>query len=160
MNSIWQTNQSTNQPKNRHAWRYKLPCKSEKKNQQHIQHSIRRWFPHCVTVCTYPCISLRRQRVSHPGAEPGSGRLDGDGVADARQFAACWKERSEIGENLEQRPAGCSGSTQNPLLLFYFQSKRLKDDAVDGQLFAATPLPFPYRRMFCAGGAYYSVHTC
>lgn len=62
-----------------------------------------------LTVCTYPCISFRRQRVSHPGAEPGSGRLDGDGVADARQFAACWKERSEIGEHLEQRPAGYSG---------------------------------------------------
>lgn len=52
-----------------------------------------------VTVCsaTYPCISFRCERVSHPGAEPGSRRLDGDGITDARQFAACCKERSEMG---------------------------------------------------------------
>lgn len=54
---------------------------------------------YCVTVCsgTYPCISFRRQRISHPGAEPGPRRLDGDGITDARQFATCCKERSEIG---------------------------------------------------------------
>lgn len=46
---------------------------------------------------TYPCIAFRRHRVSHPGAEPGSRCLDGYGVADASQFAACWKERSETG---------------------------------------------------------------
>lgn len=52
-----------------------------------------------TTVCssTYPCISFRCQRVSHPGTEPGSGRLDGDGITDARQLAACCKERSEMG---------------------------------------------------------------
>lgn len=74
-------------------------------------------------MCTYPCISFRRQRVSHPGAEPGSGRLDGDGVADARQFATCWKERSEIGEHLEQRPAGYSGYLKTYYFHFYFTSK-------------------------------------
>lgn len=37
---------------------------------------------------TYPCVSLRRQRIRHPGAEPGSRRLDGDGIADACQLAA------------------------------------------------------------------------
>lgn len=52
-----------------------------------------------TTICTtlprtYPCIAFRGHRVGHPGAEPGSRRLDGDGVADARQFATCWKERS------------------------------------------------------------------
>lgn len=52
----------------------------------------------CVTrLRTYPRIAFWRQRVGHPGAEPGSRRLDGYGVADARQFATCWKERSETG---------------------------------------------------------------
>lgn len=55
-----------------------------------------------TTICTtlprtYPCIAFRGHRVGHPGAEPGSRRLDGYGVADARQFATCWKERSETG---------------------------------------------------------------
>lgn len=54
----------------------------------------------CTTLLgTYPCIAFRGHRVGHPGAEPGSRRLDGDGVADARQFATCWKERSETGRS-------------------------------------------------------------
>lgn len=43
---------------------------------------------------TYPCIPFGRQRIRHPGAKPGSWRLDGDGIADACQFATCWKEES------------------------------------------------------------------
>lgn len=56
-----------------------------------------------VTVCsgTYPSISLGRQRVSHPGAKPGSGRLDGDGIADARQLAARCRGREVTWERLE-----------------------------------------------------------
>lgn len=50
-----------------------------------------------LEMITYPRVSFRRQRVGHPGAEPGSRRLDGDGVADARQLATCCKERSEMG---------------------------------------------------------------
>lgn len=52
-----------------------------------------------ITVCsrTYPCVSFRCQRVSHPGSKPGSRGLDGDGITDACQFPACCKEMGKSG---------------------------------------------------------------
>lgn len=40
---------------------------------------------------TYPVVTFWGQRIRHPRPKPGAGRLDGHGVAYARQLATCWK---------------------------------------------------------------------
>jgi len=92
----------------------------------------------CVTLCcTYPSITFRCQRISHPGAKPGSRCLDCDGITDARQFATCCKDKSEMATSAVT-PLWVFNLIQTLLACIYFKSKWicLKDEGVHVQLVA------------------------
>lgn len=109
---------------------------------------------------TYPCIPFGRQRIRHPGAEPGSWRLDGDGIADACQFATCWKESSEMGTSVAYIPIFLVLEIYSDIyykkIHFFFIYLKIQKTLPEGRGSGCPACSYIPAFLFCARGAYYS----
>lgn len=112
---------------------------------------------------TYPCIPFGRQRIRHPGAKPGSWRLDGDGIADACQFATCWKEESsEMGTSVANTRFFFMSwdlfryPLQEDSFFFFSIYLKIQKTLPEGRGSGCPACSYIPAFLFCARGAYYS----
>lgn len=107
---------------------------------------------------TYPCIPFGRQRIRHPGAKPGSWRLDGDGIADACQLATCWKKSSEIGTSVANTHfLGLETySDIHYKKIRFFIYLKIPKTLPEGRGSGCPACSYIPAFLFCARGAYYS----